>query len=383
MRRVLVIGGSVGGLMAGSLLHNAGWEVTVFERAVGDLAGRGAGLGVSAELVDVMERAGARFDPSASVAQHAHVWMDASGEILFEHRRSVVASAWARVYQPLRDALPAGIYRQGRTLERVEQDSQSVTAWFVDGSREEADLLVAADGALSTVRKQYLSEANYVAWRGLVEERDMPRATLEAVSGRIVFCFPKSGMLLCMRVPGERLYFIWYRTIASEALADMFTDGSGRNHGVSIPPPLIRPDFVSEMKAHAREVLPAAISIVVEKTAQPLLQAISDMESPRITFGRVALLGDAAFVVRPHVAGGAGKAAMDARCLVECMESHDVAAALACYEKTQHEFGTRIVQHSRYLGANLEGRPTERDPKRIIRDYGAPKILHEVAAIRR
>jgi 2-polyprenyl-6-methoxyphenol hydroxylase-like FAD-dependent oxidoreductase len=387
MRRVLVIGGSVGGLMAGNLLHKAGWEVTVFERALGDLAGRGAGLGVSAELVDVVERAGARLEPSACVAQHAHVWMDASGEILFEDRRSVVASAWARVYQPLRDALPAGIYRQGRTLERVEQDSHSVTAWFVDGSREEADLLVAADGALSTVRKQYLPEvrprfANYVAWRGLVEERDMPRATLEAVSGRIVFCFPKRGMLLCMRVPGERLYFVWYRTIACEALAAMFTDGSGRSHGVSIPPPLIRLELIDEMKAHAREVLPAAISIVVEKTAQPLLQAISDMESPRITFGRVALLGDAAFVVRPHVAGGAGKAAMDAKCLVECMESQDVVAALACYEKTQHEFGTRIVQHSRYLGADLEGRPTERDPKRIIRDYGAPKILHDIAAIR-
>ena len=224
MRRVLVIGGSVGGLMAGSLLHKAGWEVTVSERAVGDLTGRGAGLGVSAELVDVMARAGVRFEPSAGVVQHALVWMDASGEILFEHRRSRMASAWARVYQPLRDALPAGVYRQGKTLERVEQDSQSVTALFVDGSREEGDLLVAADGALSTVRKQYLPEvqprfANYVAWRGLVEERDMPHATLEAVSGRIVFCFPESGMLLCMRVPGERLYFIWYRTIACEALA--------------------------------------------------------------------------------------------------------------------------------------------------------------------
>ena len=266
MRRVLVIGGSVGGLMAGSLLHKAGWEVTVSERAVGDLTGRGAGLGVSAELVDVMARAGVRFEPSAGVVQHALVWMDASGEILFEHRRSRMASAWARVYQPLRDALPAGVYRQGKTLERVEQDSQSVTALFVDGSREEGDLLVAADGALSTVREQYLPEvqprfANYVAWRGLVEERDMPHATVEAVSGRIVFCFPESGMLLCMRVPGERLYFIWYRTIACEALAVSW-------------------------------------------------------------------------------------------------------------------------KHSRYLGADLEGRPTERDPKRIIRDYGAPKILYDIAAIR-
>ena len=369
--------------MAGCLLHKAGWNVTVFERAVGDLAGRGAGLGVSQELLDVMERAGARFEPAAGVAQQSNVWMDERGEIVFEHHRNSMASAWARVYRPLRDALPKGIYRQAMTLERVLENKDEITALFADGSKEKADLLVAADGALSTVRKQFLPDvqprfANYIAWRALVEQRDVPRATLEAVSGRIVFCFPKSEMLLCMRVPGDKLYFIWYRTIRNQSLADLFTDATGKNHGVSIPPPLIRPELVAELKSHARDVLPAAIANVVEKAEQPLLQAISDMESPRMTFGRVALLGDAAFVVRPHVAGGAGKAAMDAQCLVDSLQNRHVGAALERYEKAQHDFGTRIVRHSRYLGADLEGRPTERDPRRIITDYGAPNILHEV-----
>jgi 2-polyprenyl-6-methoxyphenol hydroxylase-like FAD-dependent oxidoreductase len=380
---VLVIGGSVTGLMAGSLFRKAGWDVTVFERAVGDLAGRGAGLGVSEELIEVMERAGARFETSAGVVQRSMAWMERNGRIVFEHQRFMVASAWARVYQPLRDALPSETYRQGIALERVEQDSQSVTAFFSDGSREKADLLVAADGVQSTVRKQFLPQvqprfANYVAWRGLVGDRDLSPATLDAVSGHIVFCFPQGEMLLCMRVPGPSLYFIWYRTIERELLADLFTDASGKNHGVSIPPPLIRPELVAEMKSHAHDVLPACVSEVVQKTAQPLLQAITDMESPRMTFGRVALAGDAAFVVRPHVAGGAGKAALDARCLVDSLDNADIATALALYDQTQHEFGSRIVQHSRYLGADLEGRPTERDPRRIIRDYGAPNLLHEV-----
>lgn len=394
MQRALVIGGSVGGLMAACLLHRDGWKVTVFERAVGNLAGRGAGLGVSEELIETMEMAGARFEPSAGVAQRGAAWMEKDGSIAYDHPRYMVASAWARVYQPLRDALPAGIYRQAMTLTRVEQDETAVTALFADGSRETADLLVAADGVHSTVRRQYLPQvepryANYVAWRGVVEERDMPKATLAAVSGRIVFCFPPGEMLLCMCVPGagedrraghRRMYFIWYRTVAPEALTALFTDAEGRNHGVSIPPPLIRPEHVRELKAHAREVLPEAIAAVVEGAEQPLLQAIGDMESPRLAFGRVALLGDAAFVVRPHVAGGAGKAAMDARCLAASLAGADgdIAAALARYDASQQAFGSRIVQHSRYLGADLEGRPTQRDPRRIIRDYGAPNILHEV-----
>jgi 2-polyprenyl-6-methoxyphenol hydroxylase-like FAD-dependent oxidoreductase len=376
--RTLVIGGSVGGLMAGCLFRQAGCDVTVYERAIGDLAGRGAGLGVSRELLEVMRCAGARFEASAGVAQSTHVWMETNGKIAFEHRRNLMASAWARVYQPLRAALPAASYRQAMTLARIEEGA----AIFADGTRESADLIVAADGVYSTVRKQFLPEvqprfANYVAWRGLVPEHELPAATLKAVNGRIVFCFPQREMLLSMRVPGA-VYFIWYRGLEGRALAELFTDAGGKDHGMSIPPPLIRPELVHELKAHAREVLPVPIAEVVQCTAQPLLQAISDMESPRMTFGHVALVGDAAFVVRPHVAGGASKAALDAAALVEATAHGDIAAGLARFEASQLDFGSRLVQHSRYLGADLEGRPTERDPARIIRDYGAPHLLHDV-----
>src|SRR5436190_3632519 len=111
--KAIIVGGSVGGLMAALLLRKIGWEVMVYERAVGDLAGRGAGLGVSSELLDVMARAGAPFERSAGIAQAAHVWMEKDGSIGYEQRRNLMASAWARVYQPLRAAVPTSSYRQG------------------------------------------------------------------------------------------------------------------------------------------------------------------------------------------------------------------------------------------------------------------------------
>ena len=45
---------------------------------------------------------------------------------------------------------------------------------------------------------------------------------------------------------------------------------------------------------------------------EPLIQAVYDLESPRMAFGRVCLIGDAASGLRPHVAAGQAKACADA-----------------------------------------------------------------------
>jgi 2-polyprenyl-6-methoxyphenol hydroxylase-like FAD-dependent oxidoreductase len=381
LSRAIVIGGSLGGLFAGCLLHKAGWDVTVYERALGDLAGRGAGLGVSREFLEMMRRVGAKFDESSGVSQREHVWMARSGEIVFRHRRNLMASAWARIYQPLRAALPTGIYRQGMALARLEQDEHAVTAQFADGSRVSADLIVAADGVHSTARRQYAPEiepryASYVAWRGLVPQAALSSATLAALTDRLVFCFAPGELVLAMRVP-DGAYYIWYRHVADAA--DLFTDATGKHHGLSIPPPLIRPEHVRRLHRDARDMLPAAVAPVVEAAPQALLQAISDMESPRLCYGRMALLGDAAFVVRPHVAAGATKAGLDACVLTDAVsDEHDIAAALARYERSQLEFGRALVQHARYLGADLERGTAVADPPQLMRDYGAPHLLHDV-----
>ena len=48
-----------------------------------------------------------------------------------------------------------------------------------------------------------------------------------------------------------------------------------------------------------------------------------------MVFGRAALIGDAAFIARPHVAAGVTKAALDAACLADSIAEAggDLAAA--------------------------------------------------------
>lgn len=395
--RALVIGGSIGGLFAGHLLRQAGWDVTIFERSTGDLADRGAGLNTSAQLFDAMRRVGVAVSPDLAFHVRSTAWMRQDGTIGIEIPRGWYGSTWGTIYRPLRAAFPSALYRAAKAIERVAADGDGVTAIFADGTSERGDLLIAADGVYSTVRKQLLPEvratpAGYIAWRGILDEKDLPATAHALLLERSVFSFPEGELVVSLPVPGadndprpghRRYYFIWYRPASSEEQQALFTDASGRQHGLSIPPPLIRPEFIAAMKEAARQGLPPVIGDIVGRVAQPLLQSISDLEAPRMVFGRVALLGDSAFVARPHVAAGTTKAALDAASLVGALEAHggDIDAALGQYERERIAFGRALIAHARYLGAYLEAAPAARkprDPAQVIRDYGAPHLIHDV-----
>jgi 2-polyprenyl-6-methoxyphenol hydroxylase-like FAD-dependent oxidoreductase len=109
------------------------------------------------------------------------------------------------------------------------------------------------------------------------------------------------------------------------------------------------------MRADAETKLAPQFAELVRKTVQPILQPIFDLESTRLAFGRVAVLGDAAFVARPHCGMGVTKAAEDAVVLSDALQSHtQLGDALANYEKKRLRFGREVVEHARNLGAYMQ-----------------------------
>jgi len=96
----------------------------------------------------------------------------------------------------------------------------------------------------------------------------------------------------------------------------------------------------------------------------------------------VVLLGDAAFVARPHVGTGVTKAALDAQGLADALiaAKGDMGTALARYDRERWEFGNWLVARGQYLGAHLEG-ATHRQAKphqpieTYLREYGAAGVI--------
>jgi 2-polyprenyl-6-methoxyphenol hydroxylase-like FAD-dependent oxidoreductase len=394
-QRALVVGGSMSGLLAGLLLRRAGWEVDIYERVESELAGRGAGIVAQPDLIETLRRLG--IDTAdLGVAITTRKILDASGTLATAFECPQVLTAWERVYRAMRDAFPPERYHRGRGVARFVQSDSSVTAQLSDGSTAEGDLLVGADGLRSTIRQQCLPDlaplyAGYIAWRALIPEAAFAADIHRELFGYMTFVLPPGEQCLGYPVagpdndlrPGHRRFnVVWYRP-ADEAteLKALLTDASGTSHSISIPPPLIRREPIAAMRAAAERLLPPQFRAVIGMIDEPILQPIYDLETPRMAFGRVAIVGDAAFVARPHVAAGVAKAADDAAALVEALVHDDVVPALRRFEAARVPVGRRIIERARHLGAYLQATQTAEERARSQRHSIPEAVLVETAVL--
>ncbi len=385
----LIIGGSMAGLFAAHLLRTIGWSVDVYERTAGDLAGRGAGLGTSEELFAVMRQIGVVLEPTLRVKVHSHICLDRFGDIACEVPVSHLSSAWDRLYRALKRALPPDCFHAGVGLDTFAQEEHRVTAFFSNGDSARGDLLIAADGVHSVVRQHVLPEiepryAGYVAWRGVLVAAEYPAKLKELLSRHMVFCFPEGEQAFSVPLaPADsassvRVQFVWFRPVDYvNELPELCTDANGIKHGVAIPPPLIRRAVIERLKADAKARLAPQIAELVMRAKQPILQAIYDLESPRMTYGRVAFMGDAAFVARPHVGAGVTKAALDAEALTKALSDsgNDIDVALASYDRLRTAAGKQMVERARYLGSSIGPLLPNSEETRKLRAWRTPEIM--------
>ncbi|KVC72823.1 FAD binding domain-containing protein [Burkholderia ubonensis] len=369
----VVIGGSVGGLFTASALHAAGWRVKVFEQSPHDLDSRGGGIVLQPPIVRAFAFGGVPVPRDAGVDSVDRIYVDEHDRIVQRLHMPQTQTAWNVIYTALKRALPTGVVHAGESFEWLEQDGNRVIARFASGRVEQADLLVGADGGRSSVRAQLLPDARpayagYVAWRGLVDERELSEPVLRVLRERFTFQQGNAHLFLTYLVPGRdgsvepgerRVNWVWYRRLAPDRLPALFLAQDGTQRDGSLPPGAMRDDNRLELVDAGRRMLAPTLAALVDATRAPFAQAIQDLAVDRMVFGRAVLLGDAACLVRPHTAAGVAKAAENAVDLAEALQ--DVArgtafdVALSRWEARQLAANASLSELGISLGTRIMG----------------------------
>jgi 2-polyprenyl-6-methoxyphenol hydroxylase-like FAD-dependent oxidoreductase len=371
-KRALIVGGSLGGLFAGNLLRRIGWDVDIFERSPHDLDSRGGGIVLQPEVVEVFRRTGVDLGAvELGVRSSYRTVLRPDGSIQSKYFAPQTQTSWSLIYATLKAAFGDLNYHQAKTLVNFDQDHRAgtVTAQFEDGTRESGDILIGADGGNSIVRQQLWptirpTYAGYLAWRGLLPEDSMPPAARETLHGDFGFANNRGSHILGYLVPGEhndvrpdhRLYnWVWYRVADERLLTEIMTDRNGQERGYAIPEGLLAEKWIAHLHRDAETLLPAPFRQVVEARAQPFAQAIRDLASDRVVDGRVAVIGDAAAIPRPHTAASTSKAAANALALADELQAFhdDIPAALARWEPDQIALGKHLRQQGSQTGDYL------------------------------
>ena len=395
MAKIIIVGGSLGGLFAANILLRQGHDVTLLEKTTGSLDGRGAGIVTHDALADALRQAGVTVDDTLGVSVTERITLGEDGQSLGMMKLPQILTSWSRLYFMLKERFPVERYLQGKTVKSVSQTSDQVEVVCEDGSRHIAELLIASDGIRSSVRAQVAPQikpeyAGYIAWRGVCDEACLSKNTLDTLFNRFGFCLPKGEQMLGYPVagsgndtrPGKRRYnFVWYRPASeNEELVSLLTDDDGRYYPTGIPPLKVSWKHIAKMRNIAREILAPQYAEILEKTAAPFLQAIYDVRSEEIVFGRIALMGDAAFVGRPHVGMGVTKAGDEAIVIAKHIANLGASPeALRAYRDERLKLGQQVVARAQYLGRYMQAQGSKGIPNSENLKRNADTVMAETA----
>jgi 2-polyprenyl-6-methoxyphenol hydroxylase-like FAD-dependent oxidoreductase len=365
--RIRIVGGSLAGLFAGILLQKAGHDVRIYERSASGLGGRGAGLVGQHDLLRVLRLIGCEHVARVGVVAHERIYLNRDGSVAEAVSMPQTQISWDFLYNTVASHVAAGSYALGRQVDTVFDDDGGAELVFADGTRETADLVIGADGLGSVVRAAVNPErhsntyAGYVAWRGLIPETRMPKDAV-VLLGRFAFYVTRGVHVLGYLVPGpngemteghRRYNWVWFRKVSENDLVTTFTDSEGRTFPHSLPRGGLSAERLQAFRTDAELLLPQQFSLAAAAEERPSIQGIFDYEAPRMVGKSIALVGDAAFVVRPHTAMGASKAAGDVMSLSGFLAAgHDLSSVLEEFESDRIVVGREIAAYGQQLGAS-------------------------------
>ncbi|WP_322983252.1 FAD-dependent monooxygenase [Streptomyces sp. S584] len=365
---IAVVGGSIAGCAAALAASRGGaGKITVFERADARLRDRGVGIALHSDRYDELSDAGYVAPEMPWAPLTRRVWSVRDGEA--DHGRTIGeqpfpfrAYSWGSLWSELRRRVPEEVtYRSGAVVTGVEPDDDGVTLRLADGHQEHFDVVIGADGYRSVVREAMFpgtdaTYAGYIGWRGTSSDvASLPSDGHDAHN--IVF---PGGHCMLYRIPdglgGELLNWVLY---TAPPQADGLHPDLTRP--TSLPPGRLNSELTAYLRALVADNFPPywAARVLRTPAETTFIQPIYDLEVPHYTSGRMALVGDAASVARPHIGGGSVKALQDANALEAAWRAGDSwKEVLESYDAGRGPVGAAMVALARRMGrAQVENTP--------------------------
>jgi 2-polyprenyl-6-methoxyphenol hydroxylase-like FAD-dependent oxidoreductase len=352
--RAVVIGAGIVGLTSGIALRRAGIDVVVHEHA-SDIRAAGAGLGLWANALAVFDELGIG-EQVRSIGRPSEMYFhDPAGRLLEapgfgpeDHRFLLVHRA--KLTDLLADAVGRDNIRLASGFQAYDEREDHVTVRLTDGTTEDADVLVGADGAYSAVRAQLVpgfpaqEHRGHYAWRAVIPATDL--------------AVPENRLVL----GGNRCRGGYVRTHDGQVywLVNQFD---------SPPPTGTRKQQALERVVHLQEEGQGSLlaDLIAATSEEQILlnQVMLVPPLPHWASARVVLAGDAAHAMSPHITAGATLGIEDAALLGRLLTpTVDVPAALAAYQATQIPRYAHVAR----LSAAVEHAPT---PQEFAQHYAA------------
>lgn len=380
--RVIIVGAGIGGTSAFRALKRLGMSPKVYERAQ-EILPMGAGITLAPNGLHILKQLGL-FESISSigVSERVVTGYDSTGAKIGGTDFSTVESKFgypllgmsrhALQMELLKDLQPGSDVIYGKAVKNIEQAGGRIAVEFDDGSVEEADVVVGADGARSAVSthvtgssgSELLRPTGFVCTYGITPPGSHP----EADAGNVSWMYPAEGNTerswgtWC--VPGGYFWFTVHRHGALPHEAGTSPQAGVQSWGANV-------DHLSAIKAAFSGLYhpsSGGFDRVLASTERSAMFGLADKGGSSHPFakGSVALLGDAARTVTPWGGQGANMAIEDAAELANALaplikrggavaatggRGAEVASALRAYESARTRRSALVTAFSRQTGA--------------------------------
>jgi|SRR5665213_544462 len=344
--RIAIVGAGLGGLTAAILLQREDYPVRIYEQAE-KFSRIGAGIQLSPNVTRIMRHMGVEDAMMRTglrpLQKLSRDWK--TGEITYAVPLEQMLDLYGAPYLIMHRGDMHGILvsevkpqslLMNRRLVHLEDKQSFVSLSFADGTSEEADIVIGADGVESKVREVLLGPepptyTGYIAYRSIFPRQNI--GNLQIPDSSKWWGDDRHLVIYFLTNKRDEVYFV-----------------------TGVPEPEWKFESVSPVPAELNEVQDAfaefhpevrsVLASCPQATKTPLLER---KPLPLWSQDRVVLLGDACHPMPPHMGQGAGMAIEDAVTLVRCFKNapnHDHKAAFKKYEVNRFERTARVQRES-------------------------------------